>query len=164
MSITGDQVQILERERLYDAEENLTAAIAILGQAIGCRLERLPWGEDLDTEFAAYREARATYDTALEAAVAAAKGLPAVNMPGHRLDEMLRVSGLSVTTLAARVGVPIETVLDWLRGDSEIPEDAQETLADFFGVSIRWLMEVAEVEEEENKRMRDLLDRNRKAS
>jgi transcriptional regulator with XRE-family HTH domain len=60
-------------------------------------------------------------------------------VPG-RLRILRIASGLSQAFVAKEVGVSTSMLRRYERGETRVPEDRQEQLAEFFGVCVPWLM------------------------
>jgi putative transcriptional regulator len=57
-----------------------------------------------------------------------------------RLAGLRRAANLDRDELAAKLGVEPNTILFWEAGAREIPQEDRPRIAEFFGVSIEWLM------------------------
>lgn len=64
------------------------------------------------------------------------------HMPVNRLRELREESGLSQVDLAQKLNPPVDgaTVSRWERRVSGIPDPRKQELAEFFGVSVPFLM------------------------
>lgn len=62
------------------------------------------------------------------------------DLPANRLGELREASGKRRLEIAAHVGRDPQTLYRWEKGYGQIPDEAKHLLADFFGVSIPWLM------------------------
>lgn len=58
----------------------------------------------------------------------------------QRIEEMLRTEGLTQSKLASGIGVNQSTVCNWLKGKKEPSIESLWKLADFFDVSIDYLI------------------------
>lgn len=61
-------------------------------------------------------------------------------LPANRLAELRLASGMKRVDIAAHVDRDPQTLWRWEKGESQIPDEAKQLLADLFGVSISWLM------------------------
>lgn len=64
----------------------------------------------------------------------------ATTLPGNRLRELREARGLKLYDISAAIRVDPATVSRWERGVSEVPDLAKFQLAEFFGVSVTYLM------------------------
>ena len=58
----------------------------------------------------------------------------------NRLKELRKEKGLSQKALANELGVHYRTLQNWENGESQIKPDKAQQLADFFGVSVGYLL------------------------
>ncbi|MEH0962837.1 helix-turn-helix transcriptional regulator [Streptococcus anginosus] len=58
----------------------------------------------------------------------------------NRLKELRQEKKLSQKELAENIGVHYRTLQNWENGESQIKPDKEERLADFFGVSVGYLL------------------------
>ena len=58
----------------------------------------------------------------------------------NRLKELRKEKGLSQKALANELGVHYRTLQNWENGESNIKPDKAKQLADFFGVSVGYLL------------------------
>lgn len=57
-----------------------------------------------------------------------------------RLKELRKEKGLTQQELALQLQIPLRTYQRWENGESQIKQDKAETLADYFGVSVGYLL------------------------
>ena len=62
----------------------------------------------------------------------------------NRLKELRKEKGLSQKALANELGVHYRTLQNWENGESQIKPDKAQQLADFFGVSVGYLLGYSE--------------------
>lgn len=58
----------------------------------------------------------------------------------NRLKELRKEKGLTQKNLSKEIGIPLRTIQNWENGESQIRPDKAEKLADFFGVSVGYLL------------------------
>lgn len=61
-------------------------------------------------------------------------------LPSNRLAELRIASGKRRVEIAAHVERDPQTLWRWENGQAQIPDECKHLLAEFFGVSISWLM------------------------
>jgi DNA-binding transcriptional regulator YiaG len=60
--------------------------------------------------------------------------------PPNRIAELRRASKLSARQVGLHLDTTERTIYRWERGEGGIPDDQKLALADFFGVTVGWLM------------------------
>lgn len=76
----------------------------------------------------------------------------------NRLKELRQEKGLSQKELAKDIGVHYRTLQNWENGKAEIKPDKAQVLADFFGVSVGYLLGYEDMTQQviiENEFLRD---------
>ncbi|HEL0756710.1 TPA: helix-turn-helix transcriptional regulator [Streptococcus equi subsp. zooepidemicus] len=58
----------------------------------------------------------------------------------NRLKILRKEKGLSQVAFSKEVGIPLRTLQSWENGESQIKPDKAQILADFFGVSVGYLL------------------------
>ncbi|MDY4034523.1 MAG: helix-turn-helix domain-containing protein [Streptococcus dysgalactiae] len=82
----------------------------------------------------------------------------------NRLKELRKEKGLTQQGLADDIGVHFRTLQNWENGKADIKSDKAQTLADYFGVSVGYLLGFGTVEEELEKNRRDMISQWKKES
>ncbi|HHJ9028614.1 TPA: helix-turn-helix domain-containing protein, partial [Streptococcus pyogenes] len=82
----------------------------------------------------------------------------------NRIKELRKEKGLTQQGLADDIGVHFRTLQNWENGKADIKSDKAQTLADFFGVSVGYLLGFGTVEEELEKNRRDMISQWKKES
>lgn len=58
----------------------------------------------------------------------------------NRLKELRKTTGLTQKSFSKEIGIPLRTLQNWENGESQIKPDKAQQLADFFGVSVGYLL------------------------
>ena len=58
----------------------------------------------------------------------------------NRLKELRKEKGLSQVAFSKEIGIPLRTLQSWENGESQIKPDKAQALADYFGVSVGYLL------------------------
>ena len=58
----------------------------------------------------------------------------------NRLKELRKEKGLSQVAFSKKIGTPLRTLQSWENGESQIKPDKAQALADYFGVSVGYLL------------------------
>lgn len=62
------------------------------------------------------------------------------NIPMNKLKELRKDKGLSQKALSKETGVPLRTLQSWENRESQIKPEKAQQLADYFGVSVGYLL------------------------
>lgn len=62
----------------------------------------------------------------------------------NRLKELRKEKGLSQVAFSKEIGIPLRTLQSWENGESQIKPDKAQALADYFGVSVAFLLGFAD--------------------
>lgn len=73
----------------------------------------------------------------------------------NRLKELRKEKGLTQRGLADDIGVHFRTLQNWEYGESQIKIDKAQTLADYFEVTVAYLLGYSDFKENDN--LKDLL-------
>ncbi|WP_423217060.1 helix-turn-helix domain-containing protein [Streptococcus equinus] len=58
----------------------------------------------------------------------------------NRLKELRKKTGFTQKSFSKEIGIPLRTLQNWENGESQIKPDKAQKLADFFGVSVGYLL------------------------
>lgn len=65
----------------------------------------------------------------------------------NRLKELRKTTGLTQKSFSKEIGIPLRTLQNWENGESQIKPDKAKQLADFFGISVGYLLGYSDKEE-----------------
>ncbi|WP_449455986.1 helix-turn-helix domain-containing protein [Streptococcus suis] len=82
----------------------------------------------------------------------------------NRLKELRKEKGLTQQGLADDIGVHFRTLQNWENGKADIKSDKAQALADYFGVSVGFLLGFGTVEEEFQQNRKETISQWKKES